>query len=441
MATAPARQFFVGHFFRYRKDPLAYLTMCAQEHGDEVLLQFASIPVLFINNPKLIEQVLVTANKSFRKPRPLRMNPRLLGQGLLSSEGEFWLRQRRLAQPAFHRDRIAAYSNVMVDFTEQMLTTWSDGERRDIHAEMMRLTSDIVAKTLFDAQVGKESAHISAAFHTILAHWNRRINSIFPLPESLPIPSHRRVNEALAVMDQFIMGIIQQRRTSGEDAGDLLSMLLLARDEDGSQMSEQQVRDEVMTIFLAGHETTANALVWTWYLLAQNPAVADRLRAELDGVLGGRSPRLGDLPQLLYTEAVILESMRVLPPVWSFGREAITDVTIGTHHLKPGAAVFISQWVTHKDARWFPEPLAFSPERWLDGLAKRLPAYAYFPFGGGPRICIGKSFAMMEAVLLLATMAQRFQLRLAPGFAPVLEPSITLRPKHGIQMDLTRRQS
>jgi cytochrome P450 len=421
----------------YAKDPLGFMTR-SLEWGDIVRLRFGPRAVAFINHPDLIEQVLVTQNKSFSKHEGIRRGRLLLGDGLLLSEGDFWRRQRRLAQPAFHRDRLATYSQVMVEQTDRMLATWRDGERRDVHAEMMHLTLSVVAKTLFNHDVTGETDTVGKALTVALHEWNRSMSRPDML-NKLPIPPVRRYRQATAELDAIVYRIIAERRASGDDPGDLLSMLLSARDDDGSGMTDKQLRDEVMTLFLAGHETTANMLAWTWYLLTQNPAVAAKLRAELDEVLGGRLPTLEDLPRLPYTEMVITESMRLYPPAPGVGREALEDVEVGGYLIPKGMSLFAMSWVMHRDPRNFEEPLVFRPERWADGLAKRLPAFAYFPFGGGPRLCIGKSFALMEGALMLAAIAQRFAMRLAPGARVEPATAITLRPKYGMPMELHAR--
>ncbi|HEY9668105.1 MAG TPA: cytochrome P450, partial [Coleofasciculaceae cyanobacterium] len=349
-------------------------------------------------------------------------------------------------QPAFHRERIAAYADVIVTYTNRMLATWQPGEIRDVYQEMMYLTLAIVTKTLFNADVASEVEQIGASLKAVTQHYNQNLNSnahllvlSFLLPHWLPTPDHLRFRKAVQQLNEIVYGIIHQHRTSGNDTGDLLSMLLNAQDSDGSQMTEQQLRDEVVNLMFAGHETTTNALSWTWMLLSQHPVVEAKVLEELQAVLGGRTPTMADVPQLRYTERVVLESMRLYPPVWTLTREVMQDCEIGGYPLSAGTNVFMSQWVMHRDPRYFDNPEEFAPDRWKDDLAKRLPTFAYFPFSGGPRVCIGKSFAMMETVLVLATVAQKFQLKLVPEHPIVLEPSITLSPKNGLKMLLTKR--
>ncbi len=411
-----------------------------RDYGDIVTMRYYTFRVFFISHPDYIEQVLVTDNRKFIKGRILRKNRQLFGNGLLTSEGDFWLRQRRLAQPAFHRGRVASYADTMVRFASRMASEWRGGEERDIHAEMMRLTLSIVAKTLFDADVDREAKRVGHALEAIM-QLNSDFRKLILTPTWLPTPRKIRATIATAKLNRIIYRFIDERRASGVDNGDLLSMLLAARDDDGSRMTNRQLRDEAITIFLAGHETTANALSWTWMLLAQNPQVEAKLHEELDAVLGGRTPNVDDLPSLRYTGQVITESMRLYPPAWGMARIAIEDTEIGGYPIPKGCGVSLAQWVVHRDPRWFEAPLEFRPERWEGDLLKRIPRFAYFPFGGGPRQCIGNNFAVMEATLLLATLAQQFRISLTPGREIIPAASITLRPKTGIWGRIEKRST
>jgi cytochrome P450 len=440
-ATAPpgpASSGVAGFFREYNRDPLTYLTNLSQTYGDVVSLTSFNYRVYYFSHPDAIEQALTTQARKLYKGRILKANSRLFGNGLLTSEGDFWLRQRRLAQPAFHRGRITSYADTMVRFTERLLESWHDGEERDIHAEMMRVTLQIVAKTLFDADVDREAQQVGKALEAIM-HLNSNFRRLVLTPSWLPTAQNVRAALATRRLDQIIFRIIARRRAVPRDTGDLLSMLLAAQDENGSRMTDKQLRDECMTIFLAGHETTAIALSWTWWLLAQHPEVEAKLHAELDSVLGGRSPKLEDLPRLPYNEKVITESLRLYPPAWAMARLAVEDVELAGYVVPKGCGVSFAQWVVHRDPRWFDAPLEFRPERWTAEMQKRLPRYAYFPFGGGPRQCIGNNFALMEAQLLLATIAQKFRFSLVPGHPVIPQPSITLRPRHGIRAVLHRR--
>jgi cytochrome P450 len=419
-------------------DPLKYFAGIIREYGDVVGLRVFNFRILLINHPEHIEDVLVNHPRKFIKGRVLQANKRVFGRGLLTSEGDFWLRQRRLAQPAFHRARIAGYASTMVEYTERLLHEWQDGEERDIHKEMMRLTLQIVGKTLFDADVERDAQDIGKSMELLLELGADFRRTLF-IPQWLPTPTNIRLERAIRQIEKVLYRIIAQKRASGRDAGDLLSMLLAAQDEDGSRMTDKQLRDEAITLFLAGHETTANTLSWTWWLLAQNPAVEAKLHAELRTVLAGRAPSLDDLPKLVYTNHIITESLRLYPPVWGTARTAIEDHEIAGYSVPKGSGVSFAQWTVHRDARWYDAPDEFRPERWEGDLLKRLPRFAYFPFGGGPRQCIGNVFALMETALILATIAQRLRFRLVVGHPVVPLASITLRPRHGIRAVLEWR--
>jgi cytochrome P450 len=419
-------------------DPLKYFTGIIREYGDLVGLRIFNFRILLLNHPDHIEDVLVNHPRKFIKGRVLQANKRVFGRGLLTSEGDFWLRQRRLAQPAFHRARIAGYASTMVEYTERLLHEWQDGEERDIHKEMMRLTLHIVGKTLFDADVEGDAQDIGKSMELLLEFGADFRRTLF-VPQWLPTPTNIRVERAIRQIEKVLYRMIAEKRASGRDAGDLLSMLLAAQDEDGSRMTDKQLRDEAITLFLAGHETTANTLSWTWWLLAQNPAVEAKLHAELRNVLAGRAPSLDDLPKLVYTNHIITESMRLYPPAWGTARTAIEDHEIAGYAVPKGSGVSFAQWTVHRDARWYDAPDEFRPERWEGDLLKRLPRFAYFPFGGGPRQCIGNAFALMEAALILATIAQQYRFRLVEGHPVVPLASITLRPRYGIRAVLEAR--
>ena len=438
----PKGHWLRGHLSEFRNDRLGFLTECARAHGDVVAIRLGPARIWVLNHPDLVEEVLVTKNKHFIKHFALRTARPSLGEGLLTSEGDFWRRQRRLAQPAFHRERVSAYGRTMVDYSERMLQTWADGQRRDVQADMMKLTLEIVTKTLFDTDIYGESAGIAQAMETLMESFTNRVNRLAQLPTWVPTPSNLRFSRAMGSVESTLNAIIADRRRSGEDRGDLLSMLLHAQDDegDGTGMTDRQLRDETITLFMAGHETTANTLAWAWYLLSLNPEAEAKLHAELDEVLDGRPPEVADLPRLKYADHVITETLRLMPTAWLLGREAIEPVEIGGYHVPKGMTLWMSQWVIQRDPRWFDDPEAFRPDRWSDGLAKRLHRYAYFPFGGGPRICIGNQFAQMESVLLLTTIARRFRPRLVEGTVVTLVPTMTLRPEHGLPVVLEERR-
>jgi len=420
-------------------NPLEYFAKIARDYGDIAGLRVLNFKTIFINHPDLIEEVLVTNARKYSKGRVLRANRHVFGEGLLTSEGDFWLRQRRLAQPAFHRLRIASYAATMVDYAQRMLESWHHGEERDAHQEMMRLTLRIVGKTLFDADVERDAQEVGKSLELLLEVGADFRRTIF-VPHWLPTPANLRVKREVTHIEKILYRIIAERRASGRDAGDLLSMLLHAQDEDGSRMTDRQLRDETITLFLAGHETTASTLSWTWWLLAQNPAVEAKLNAELDAVLGHRSPSIDDLPRLVYTGHVITESLRLYPAAWGMARLAVEDHEIAGYPVTKGMGVAMAQWVVHRDPRWYDAPQEFRPERWEDDLLKRLPRFAYFPFGGGPRQCIGNTFALMEATLILATIARKFRLRLVANHTVMPLASITLRPRHGVRVTLESRE-
>lgn len=424
----------------FNRDSLAFIERC-RDYGDIVRMRFFYLTVTFLYNPEHIEYVLSTNAKNFIKSRSLRTPffRRLVGNGLLTSEGEEWKRQRRLAQPAFHRQRINAYGEIMVDYTERLISNWKNGELRDIHRDMMRLTLEVVVKTLFNAEVSGEADKVERALSELVKPFASQATLKWILDNRLPTATHRRFNAAAREIDDIVYRIIAERRSSGSDEGDLLSMLLAAHDEDGSQMTDRQLRDEVMTLFLAGHETTALTLSWAWYLLAQNSEVEAKFHAELDEVLGGRAPTVADIPRLKYTDMIAKESMRLYPPAYGVAREARNDFELGGYRIRGGSQLFMFQWATQRDPRYFTEPNRFYPERWNEELSNSLPKYAYFPFGGGPRICIGNYFAMMEVVLLLATIGAKFRFSLLPDHPVSLMPAMSLRPANGIKVTAIRR--
>ncbi|MBZ0304379.1 MAG: cytochrome P450, partial [Anaerolineae bacterium] len=437
VSSSPIAQIQFG--LRFQRAPLTVLSDWHHTYGDVFHLQIgADFHQYFFIHPDDIHTVLVAQSDKFHKSPDYRDEQRglarFLGSGLLTSDGDFWKRQRKLAQPAFHTQRIDAYAQTMVDYTQRMLAEWQDGERRDIRHAMMRLTRLIVAKTLFDADVTADSSRVDDALNTFM----RMSNDTDLIPSWVPTPKHLRERRAVSDLDEIIYGFVAEWRRQGIDRGDLLSMLLLAEDDQGQGMTDKQVRDEVVTLFLAGHETTANALNWTWMLLAQHSEVEAKLHAELDRVLDGRPPTLADLRALTYTDWVIKESMRLYPPAWGFGRQAIDDVEVGGYRVPRGTVVSILPYLTHRDPAWWgADAEAFRPERWSADPPHK---YAYIPFGGGPHVCIGNSFATMEARLLLATIAQQVQLRLDPGQKVEMEPLITLRPRGGLPMKLAQRR-
>jgi cytochrome P450 len=441
--TGPKGGYFFGSVAAFRRDQLRFYEASFRDYGDVVETKMGPYRTLLVYHPDAIEELLVTRNRDFIKSPGIQLLRPLLGDGLLLSEGDTWLRQRRLVQPAFHRQRVAGYGAVMADFAARHAAGWTDGAEIEVYGEMMAVTQAIVGKTLFDADVAGGDAHEVAEAARVLAEdFAARLGSVVArlIPTWVPTPSNLRSARAIRHLDAMVGRIITARRASGEDRGDLLSMLLQAQDaDDGARMTPRQVRDEVMTLFLAGHETTAVTLAWTWYLLARHPEADARLGEELTAVLGGRPPAVADLPRLTYAGMVVTEAMRLYPPAYGLGRQATRATELGGHAVGASDVIIAPTWVVHRDPRWFADPLAFRPERWAGDLAQRLPRFAYFPFGGGPRQCIGNAFAQMEAVLILAAIAQRYRLTLTPGQNVKPTPYVTLRPEPGIRMRLARR--
>ena len=435
----PKPHFPIGNFPLAHANPLATFEQWTREFGDIFYYRAGWLRVYFLNHPDYVESVLVNQYQNFRKDRVVRNTRWIFGDGLLTNEGAPWLRQRRIIQPAFHRERIAGYANTMTSYTQAVMGSWQDGDTRDIHQDMMRLTLKIVAKLLFGLEVDEESEKIAHSLNTLIGQGAGGRMILPPFLRYLPVSAMAKVRRAARQLDAIAYRIIRERRADGNMNGDLLSMLMQARDDDGTSMTDKQLRDEAITFLLAGHETTALSLSWAWYLLSQNPEAEQKLHQELQQVLGGRAPEAADMPQLTYTEKVIKEAMRLYPPGWAVARTALKDCQVGGYRLRRGDNVVISQWVMHHDARFFTNPEKFDPDRWSPDRTATVPKYAYFPFGAGPRGCVGQSFAMMEATLLLATLAQRFTFQLVPDHPVVPMPSVTLRPKHGIRMVLHSR--
>ena len=424
-----------------RRNPLTFLEEVAR-YGPVAQFRIGPQLIFLLSDPAGIEDVLITHASSFAKGRALERAKRTLGEGLLTSEGAFHLRQRRLVQPAFHKARVAGYAEAMTRAAVAARDRWVDGAPLDLSAEMNRLTLAIVSDTLFGAQVGNNSdtARVQQAITDVMEMFDLVLVPFGDWLVHLPLPRMRRYRAAQGALDEVVYGIIAARRASGEDRGDLLSMLLHAQDTEGTGggMTDRQLRDEVITLFLAGHETTANALSWTWVLLARHPEVEQRLHAELDAVLQGRAPSADEVTQLPWTRAVVAESMRLYPPAWTLGRRALEDYHWGGHDIPKGSLILMSQWIVHRDPNFWPEPDRFMPERWQREVTDR-PRFAYFPFGGGNRVCVGESFAWTEAMIVLATLAGRWRLTLDPGHPIEPHPLITLRTRHGVRATPRRR--
>ena len=426
----------LGNLYTFRSNPLVFLTNAAREYGDLVYFRVAQQHMYLVNHPDYVREILVANQGNFIKSRGLRRAKLLLGEGLLTSEGQHHLRQRRLVQPAFHRERLAGYASAMSECAVRWRDRWQAGSTLDVATEMPHLTLSIVARTLFSADVQSEASQIGAAMTTVLELFRLLLLPFSEYLDKLPLPYVRRFQKARARLDATIYGLIRERRKSGEDTGDLLSMLLLAQDEDDRsvRMSDEQVRDEALTLFLAGHETTANALAWTWYLLSQHPEVERRLHSELDDVLQGRAPELADVPRLRYTEMILAEALRLYPPAWAIGRMATGPFELGGFEIPAKSICILSPYLVQRDPRWFPNPENFDPDRWTPEARDARPKFSYFPFGGGARVCVGERFAWMEGVIVIAAIAQKWRLRLAPDQRVEPLPLITLRVKGGLRM-------
>lgn len=432
-----------GSLFQFKNNSLEFLRKMTDQYGDLVKIRLGPTRYIYlVNHPDYFKEILTSKAGYFQKSLALQIAKKFLGDGLLTSEGNQHMRQRRLMQPAFQPRHIEQYAQTMVALGERMVENWRDGEKRKISEDMMDVTLRIIVKTMFSLDYNQDTHQIGRALEVGLKYVMNRARSIVPVPDNFPTPQNVRFKKAARVLNETIFSIIDERRKNGsENNGDLLSVLLAARDEeDGKGMTDRQVRDQVMTIFLAGHETTANTLSWTWYLLSQHPEVEQKFWHELDSVLEGRSPTIEDVNRLTYTRYTIQESMRLYPAAWIIGRQALDEVDIGEHHFEKGDTLMMSQYVMHRNPRYFENPDAFRPERFDGDLLERIPQYAYFPFGGGPRVCIGNHFAMLEATLLLAVIGQKFKLRLSENHHPVIpEPLITLRPKNGLYMNVFKR--
>ena len=437
----------IGSFPAYASDAFSFETRLAREYGP--LAFYTSLGREFYqpNDPELIEEVLVHSNEQFSKGELFHtiLDP-VTGDGLLTAEGDQWRRQRHMVNPAFHPERIAEYSEVMVEETEALAADWVDGDTVDVHSEMMSVTLDIVAKTLFGTDIGDRADIVGESMNTVMERVDSPLSSL--VPSSIPTPGNRNFDRAVDAIDAVADDIIQERRAGpggvetgpdGEESDDVLSALLAARDEEGETMDDDLVRDEVRTLLLAGHETTALALTFTLFCLAQNPGTEEILVNELNDVLGGSRPTMADAPRLEYTEQVVDESMRLYPPVHGILRQAEADVELGGYTVPEGATVSLNQWTVHRDPRFFDDPMAFDPGRWTDGMRESLPRFAYFPFGGGPRRCVGDRFAKLEAKLVLATLYQQFHFELVSEPKLSLSPSITTRPTEPVEMRLHER--
>ena len=416
----------------FSRTPLEFLLKSAQRDGDIVSLSIGSAKSYLFNHPDLIDEALSKQNQNCIKDIGYRALEDVFGNGLLLSHGDTWKYHRRLMQSAFNSDRLANYATQVVADTNLMLENWRLSEIRDVHREMSLLTAKTIMQAMFGVDATETAEEITTAVDKIMQQYSRQAETFYLLPTWLPTLENWRANEAKKRLHEIVEDIVEQRRRQTKD--DVLSTMLNAKDEAGNQLSSKELRDEVTTLLLAGYDTTANALTWTLMLLAQNPEVEEKLVTEVQSVLENRPPTIHDLPRLPYTEMVLKESMRLYPPAWMLGRELINDCNIGGHNFTRGTVIYFSQWAVHRDERFFDRPEQFDPDRWANNLEQRLPRCAYFPFGAGARVCIGKAFSIMETKLILAMVIQKFHLTLVSERPIELLPSFTLRPKQGIKM-------
>ncbi|MBI1923496.1 cytochrome P450 [Candidatus Poribacteria bacterium] len=441
----PRGHFLFGSALDYQRNPLETILKTREQYGDVARYRMLWIPLYQISHPEGVEQILQTHRRKYHKGIFQQKFKLLGGEGLLSSEDDFWLRQRKLAQPAFHRKRLDALGGLMTQATTLLADQWKvhlhTEKELDLAEQMTRLTLQIVAQALLGVDFsGEENDIIRRNLIIAAKHVEYRMNHPFSLPESVPTRRNRRFKRALGELDRIVYRLIADRRREGVDTGDLLSMLMLATDEEtGDQMDDRHARDEVMTILLAGHETSAMGVTWALYELNRHPDMEQKLHAEVDTVLGGRLPTVEDLPHLTYTRMVIDETLRRYPPAWGIARQTIEDDEIGGYRIPKGVQVMIATYATHHHPDFWEQPEVFAPERFTPECAERRPRFAYYPFSGGPRICIGKNFALMEMHLILATLAQRYRLSLVSGHPVEIQPLVSLRPRHGMRMTVHER--
>lgn len=426
---------FFGNAFTFLKDMPNFVLRLARDYGEISRFRMGGDNLYLVDRPEWIQKIMVTDADCFIKGRGLQRAKRMLGQGLLTSEGSFHLRQRRLAQPAFHKNHLEVYGQWMTRYAAEHIADWSGGEVRDLAVEMQRLTLRIVGRTLFDADVTGDAKEVGEALEQFMDVFPYLLIAGSEFLDNLPLPINRKLAQARAKLDHLVYSLIREKRRN--PGSDLLSLLLLATDVegDGTGMSDEQARDEAITMFLAGHETTANAITWLYYLLSLNPRAREAVHREIDEVLGGQPPTVESYPRLEFTRRAMSEALRLFPPAWGTTRRTLVDYDLAGYRFPAGAVFFLSPYVTHRNPRYWPEPLAFEPDRFLHTPEK----FSYFPFGGGRRLCIGERFAWMEGVLLVATISQRWQLEYEGNFPVAHKASLTLRPKGGMPMRLKPR--
>jgi len=432
----------LGSALDFKASPLEFICYVQRAYGDVARFRVGHQHWYLVSHPDDINEIMTKQAKVFLKPAiARRLWDKFLGDGLLTSEGDEWRRQLKLMRPAFAKKRVSAYGDIMVDYTHRMVEAWTAGEQVDFSEAMVALTLEVVAKTLFDADVRGDAAIVGDAMHVLHEEMLNHIYMPLPVPRWWPSKGNRRKIKAITDIEEIVRGFIEERRASGEDRGDLLSTLVLARTEDGEQLDDKEVRDQSMTLFFAGHETTAHAMTWIWYLLAKYPQVTTRLHREIEAVTHGERLKVDHLKEIPYLEWVVNEGMRILPSVWVFMKEPIEDTTLRGVHIPKGAPILISPYVTQHDARWFPSPETFDPERFSPARIRDIPKGAYVPFSGGSRTCIGKGFAMMEAQLIIGTLVQLLEPSLPAGYVPEKQAVLSLQPLGGLPIEVVHRPS
>jgi cytochrome P450 len=430
----PRGHWLLGNLADYRRDRLRSMEDLRREYGTVVGYRLGSMRFVLLSEPQLLHEVLVARNKEFVKSFTTRTLGQFFGQGLFISEGPRWLKDRRTLQPTFAKEQVQFCGEAMVRHTAAFAGSWRPGEQRDALLDMQTLTMSIAADTLLGVQLPQDIAAIHEPHELIRQHLDRKLSTLWSAPNWLPTPYNRRLASANATIMRLVDDLIQQRRQEQRFGPDVLSRLMQVRDEDGRPLSNRQVRDQALTFLFAGHETTASSLAWLWYLVGKHPDVEEALYAEVDTVLGGRTPTIADVPHLPCIERVVRETLRLYPSVYTMGREASADCELGGYRISRGTTLIMSQWLLHRDERFYDRPLDFLPDRWTADLMRRHEPFAWFPFGAGPRVCIGNTFALLEMVLVVATIASRWRLRLEPGQRIEPQPSVTLRPSPGVQI-------
>ena len=432
---------FIGSSFHYFKDILGFIINVRETYGEIAFFKLGNRKMYMVSDPEIIKDVLITKSRNFTKSRALKRAKMVVGEGLLTSEGNFHLKQRRMIQPVFLQKRISKYASIMSEHTVRITESWQDGKILDIHKEMMKVTFSIVVKTLFNSDVEKDPDEIGNALTQVMKQFTRLVFPFSEYLDKLPIPSIKRCKDALMKLDETIYELIEERRNALDNYDDLLSLLLSVRSEDPGDngMSNQQIRDEAITLFIAGQETTANSISWALYLISKHPDVENKLVEEVNSISDSRALNAEDYANLKFTKMVFTEAMRLYPPAWTVVRRAIEDYNLKDYIVPSGADIFMSQYVVHRDSRYYSDPYEFKPARWKDDFIKTIPKFAYFPFGGGSRLCIGEGFAWMEGVLVLANLLSKWKFRLSHKQIVKPDPLITLRPKNGIEMWVEKR--